>query len=154
MRPVAVLGTGMAGFGAGYALEKAGVPFVLYDRNPYYGGHTWSFRYDSGFAFDDGANISVTKHRRVRDRPAHVQAEPGRARVRRAGRSASERALRRYFPLSVVRRIHDVSRGFCEALRTSPGSSTLGPRSRSTGPAIRERCFSFVRQSDFLDAAP
>jgi protoporphyrinogen oxidase len=67
MRPVAVLGTGMAGFGAGYALEKAGVPFVLYDRNPYYGGHTWSFRYDSGFVLDEGGHISFTKHQHVRD---------------------------------------------------------------------------------------
>jgi protoporphyrinogen oxidase len=57
----------MAGFGAGHALETAGVPFVLYDRNPYYGGHTHSLRYDSGFVFDEGGHISFTKHAHVRD---------------------------------------------------------------------------------------
>jgi protoporphyrinogen oxidase len=64
---VAVLGTGMAGFGAGYALEAAGVPFVCFDRNPYYGGHTWSYRYPSGFVFDEGGHISFTRHERIRD---------------------------------------------------------------------------------------
>jgi protoporphyrinogen oxidase len=65
--PIAVLGTGMAGFGAGHVLEAAGVPFICYDRNPHYGGHTWSFRYDSGFVFDEGGHISFTKNERVRD---------------------------------------------------------------------------------------
>lgn len=67
MKPVAVLGTGMAGLGAGYALEAAGVPFVCYDCNPYFGGHTRSFRYDGGFVFDEGGHISFTKHEHVRD---------------------------------------------------------------------------------------
>lgn len=57
----------MAGFGAGHALDAAGVPFICYDRNPYYGGHTWSFRYDSGFVFDEGGHISFTKDERIRD---------------------------------------------------------------------------------------
>lgn len=67
MGTIAVLGTGMAGLGAGHALDTAGVPFVCYDRNPYYGGHTWSFRYDSGFVFDEGGHISFTKNERIRD---------------------------------------------------------------------------------------
>lgn len=67
MTRVAVLGTGMAGFGAGHALEQAGVSFVLYDRNAYYGGHTHSLRYDSGFVFDEGGHVSFTKHAHVRD---------------------------------------------------------------------------------------
>jgi protoporphyrinogen oxidase len=67
VKPIAVLGTGMAGFGAGYALDKAGVPFICYDRNPHYGGHTWSFRYDAGFVFDEGGHISFTKHDHVRN---------------------------------------------------------------------------------------
>jgi predicted NAD/FAD-binding protein len=66
VKQVAVLGTGMAGFGAGYALEQAGVPFVCYDKNSYIGGHTRSFRYDSGFVFDEGGHISFTKHSHVR----------------------------------------------------------------------------------------
>jgi protoporphyrinogen oxidase len=65
--PIAVLGTGMAGLGAGHALDTAGVPFVCYDRNPYYGGHTWSFRYDEGFVFDEGGHISFTKNERIRN---------------------------------------------------------------------------------------
>ncbi len=67
MTRIAVLGTGMAGFGAGHALEAAGMPFVMYDRNPYYGGHTHSLRYDSGFVFDEGGHVSFTKHAHVRD---------------------------------------------------------------------------------------
>lgn len=67
MKPVAVLGTGMAGLGAGHALSRAGVPFICYDKNPYYGGHTWSFRYESGFVFDEGGHISFTKNERIRD---------------------------------------------------------------------------------------
>jgi protoporphyrinogen oxidase len=67
MRPVAVLGTGMAGLGAGHALSAAGIPFICYDRNAYYGGHTWSFRYENGFVFDEGGHISFTKHERIRE---------------------------------------------------------------------------------------
>jgi protoporphyrinogen oxidase len=66
-KPLAVLGTGMAGFGAGFALESARVPFALYDHNPYFGGHTHSLRYPSGFVFDEGGHISFTKHAHVRD---------------------------------------------------------------------------------------
>src|SRR5579863_4551154 len=65
--PIAVLGTGMAGFGAGYALERAHAPFVCYDKNAYYGGHTHSLHYDSGFVFDEGGHISFTKHAHVRN---------------------------------------------------------------------------------------
>lgn len=67
MSSIAVLGTGMAGLGAGYALEAAKVPFACYDRNAYFGGHTHSFRYDSGFVFDEGGHISFTKNPHVRD---------------------------------------------------------------------------------------
>jgi protoporphyrinogen oxidase len=65
--PVAVLGTGMAGFGAGHVLWSAGVPFTCFDRNPYFGGHTHSFRYDEGFVFDEGGHISFTKHEHIRE---------------------------------------------------------------------------------------
>jgi protoporphyrinogen oxidase len=67
MKPVAVLGTGMAGLGVGHALSAAGIPFICYDRNAYYGGHTWSFRYENGFVFDEGGHISFTKHERIRE---------------------------------------------------------------------------------------
>lgn len=64
--PVAILGTGMAGFGAGYALESLGIPFVCYDKNGYFGGHTRSILYPEGFVFDEGGHISFTKNEHVR----------------------------------------------------------------------------------------
>lgn len=67
MKPIAVLGTGMAGLGAGYRLNQASVPFVCYDKNSYLGGHTRSFRYSNGFVFDEGGHISFTKDGHVRD---------------------------------------------------------------------------------------
>src|SRR6185437_483108 len=66
-KPLAVLGSGMAGFGAGYALEASGVPFVCYDANSFYGGHTRALQYEGGFVFDEGGHISFTKHAEVRD---------------------------------------------------------------------------------------
>jgi protoporphyrinogen oxidase len=65
--PIAVLGTGMAGTGAAYALQQSGAPFVCYDKNGYRGGHTYSKRYSSGFVFDEGPHVSFTKNSRIRD---------------------------------------------------------------------------------------
>lgn len=67
MTPVIILGTGMAGLGAGYALESDRIPFTCYDKHTYAGGHTRSFRYASGFVFDEGGHISFTKNEHVRD---------------------------------------------------------------------------------------
>jgi protoporphyrinogen oxidase len=67
MPNIAILGTGMAGFGAAYRLHGAGVRPVLYDKNGYYGGHTTSFRYDPNFVFDLGPHISFTKDPRIQD---------------------------------------------------------------------------------------
>jgi protoporphyrinogen oxidase len=67
VRPIAILGTGMAGLGAANTLHEAGIEFVCFDRNPYLGGHTYSFRYPNGFVFDEGGHISFTKNERVRD---------------------------------------------------------------------------------------
>jgi protoporphyrinogen oxidase len=64
--PIAVLGTGMAGLGAGYALEASGVAFVCYDKNDYFGGHTRSLSYSEGFVFDEGGHISFTKNEHVK----------------------------------------------------------------------------------------
>lgn len=66
VRPIAILGTGMAGFGAANALLEAGVEPVMFDRNPYVGGHTYSLRYPNGFVFDEGGHISFTKNDHVR----------------------------------------------------------------------------------------
>ena len=67
MPNVIVLGTGMAGFGAAHRLHAEGVTPVMYDKNAYHGGHTASFRNDSGFLFDVGPHISFTKDTRVQD---------------------------------------------------------------------------------------
>jgi protoporphyrinogen oxidase len=64
---VVVLGTGMAGFGAAYRLHAEGITPVMYDKNPYRGGHTASFRFDSGFLFDIGPHISFTKDPRIQE---------------------------------------------------------------------------------------
>ncbi len=67
MPNIVVLGTGMAGFGAAYRLHAEGITPVMYDRNSYHGGHTASFRCDSGFMFDVGPHISFTKDQRIQD---------------------------------------------------------------------------------------
>jgi protoporphyrinogen oxidase len=65
MPNIVVVGTGMAGFGAAYRLNRAGITPIMYDRNGYYGGHTTSFRYDTNFVFDQGPHISFTKDPRI-----------------------------------------------------------------------------------------
>lgn len=67
MPNIIILGTGMAGFGAAYHLHNEGITPVMYDKNKYYGGHTSSFRYDTGFLFDLGPHISFTKDPRIQE---------------------------------------------------------------------------------------
>src|SRR6201982_2748729 len=64
---IVVLGTGMAGFGAAYRLHAEGIAPVMYDKNAFHGGHTASFRYESGFLFDVGPHISYTKDPRIQE---------------------------------------------------------------------------------------
>ena len=64
---IVVLGTGMAGFGAAHRLHAEGITPVMYDKNAYYGGHTASFRYETGFLFDVGPHISFTKDPRIQE---------------------------------------------------------------------------------------
>jgi protoporphyrinogen oxidase len=67
MPNIIILGSGMAGFGAAYRLHSEGIAPVMYDKNGYHGGHTASFRYNSGFLFDVGPHISFTKDTRIQD---------------------------------------------------------------------------------------
>jgi protoporphyrinogen oxidase len=67
MRNIVVLGTGMAGFGAAHRLCAEGITPVMYDKNSYHGGHTASFRSDTGFLFDMGPHLSFTKDTRIQD---------------------------------------------------------------------------------------
>ena len=64
---IVILGSGMAGFGAAYRLHTEGITPLMYDKNAYYGGHTTSFRYESGFLFDVGPHISFTKDSRIQE---------------------------------------------------------------------------------------
>jgi protoporphyrinogen oxidase len=65
MERVAILGSGMAGWGAAYRLHQEGISSVTYDKNEYYGGHTASFKHSTGFIFDEGPHVSFTKHERL-----------------------------------------------------------------------------------------
>ena len=65
MTEVAILGAGMAGFGAAHRLHAEGRRSVMYEQKPYPGGHTASFHHAGGFIFDDGPHISFTKDARI-----------------------------------------------------------------------------------------
>ena len=67
MPKIVILGSGMAGFGAAYRLHAEGITPVMYDKNNHSGGHTASFRDDSGFLFDLGPHISFTKDSRIQN---------------------------------------------------------------------------------------
>jgi len=60
---IVVMGTGMSGFGGAHRLHGEGITRGMYDKNAYQGGHTASFRYDSGFLFDVEPHISLPKIR-------------------------------------------------------------------------------------------
>ena len=64
---IVVLGSGMGGFGAAYRLHAEGITPVMYDKNSYYGGHTTSVQYETGFIFDVGPHISFTKDPRIQN---------------------------------------------------------------------------------------
>lgn len=57
----------MAGFGAASHLHAQGIRPEVYDKNPYFGGHTASLRDENGFVFDFGPHISFTKDARIQD---------------------------------------------------------------------------------------
>ena len=57
----------MAGFGAASHLHDQGIRAEVYDKNPYFGGHTASLRDGNGFLFDLGPHISFTKDSRIQD---------------------------------------------------------------------------------------
>lgn len=67
MSEFVILGSGMGGLGANHRLRAEGVTPVVYEKKPYYGGKTMSFRHDSGFLFDIGPHISFTQDGRIQD---------------------------------------------------------------------------------------
>jgi protoporphyrinogen oxidase len=64
---IAILGTGMAGFGAAHAAHEAGLRPVMYDMRHHVGGHTASYEFPGGWTFDEGPHVSFTENARVRD---------------------------------------------------------------------------------------
>jgi protoporphyrinogen oxidase len=65
MKKIAILGSGMAAFGAAHRLRDAKADVTLYDQHPHYGGHTASATSPSGFTFDQGPHVSFTKDDRI-----------------------------------------------------------------------------------------
>jgi protoporphyrinogen oxidase len=65
MTSIAVLGSGMAAFGAAHQLAREPVEVTLYDKSAHFGGHTMSHRSPSGFIFDEGPHVSFTKDERI-----------------------------------------------------------------------------------------
>ena len=64
---LAVLGSGMAGFGAAHRFHLEGLSSVMYEMRPYHGGHTASHAFDGGWVFDEGPHISFTKVDRIKE---------------------------------------------------------------------------------------
>ena len=65
MSTIAILGSGMAAFGAGHALAAAGREFTVFDAADVYGGHTASHRLADDWVFDDGPHVSFTRDERI-----------------------------------------------------------------------------------------
>jgi protoporphyrinogen oxidase len=67
MTVIAILGSGMAAFGAGHAVHSAGRASLMFEKRSWHGGHTASYDMGDGFVFDEGPHVSFTKDERVRD---------------------------------------------------------------------------------------
>ena len=63
---VAIIGAGMAGYGAAHRLEEVGIRPVIFEARDHYGGHTASYRFEAGFTFDEGPHVSFTSDERMR----------------------------------------------------------------------------------------
>lgn len=67
MRPVIVLGSGMAACGAAHLLQNEEVPHRLFDKGAHPGGHTKTYEYEGGWVFDDGPHVSFTDDERIKE---------------------------------------------------------------------------------------
>lgn len=67
MKKIVILGAGMAGIGAAHRLHNEGVRATLFEKHPYHGGHTASWKFDGGFTFDEGPHVSFTDDKRIQD---------------------------------------------------------------------------------------
>ena len=64
---IAIIGAGMAGFGAANALHELGLRGTLYEARPTHGGHTSTHYYPDGYSFDEGPHISFTGIERLQN---------------------------------------------------------------------------------------
>ena len=64
---IAIIGAGMAGFGAAHALQERGLRGTIYEARSNHGGHTSTHYYDDGYTFDEGPHISFTDIKRIQD---------------------------------------------------------------------------------------
>ena len=64
-RSVVIIGAGIAGLGASYALRKSGVPSVILEKDCDYGGLCGSFEIE-GFRFDRFVHLSHTQDENVK----------------------------------------------------------------------------------------
>jgi len=67
MSQVVVLGAGIAGMGAAYALDQEGHRPVIFEKRDHPGGHTSSHRVGNGFTIDEGPHVSFTKVKRMQE---------------------------------------------------------------------------------------
>jgi len=67
LKEIAILGTGMAGFGAAHAAHEAGLRPMMYDMRDHIGGHTASYEFPGGWTFDEGPHVSFTDNVRIQN---------------------------------------------------------------------------------------
>ncbi len=66
MTRIAIIGSGMAGFGASHRLRAAGLSPVIFEKLGHSGGHTSSHQWH-GFMFDEGPHVSFTRDTRIQN---------------------------------------------------------------------------------------
>lgn len=67
MMNIAILGTGMAGFGAAHAAHNAGLRPTMFDMHGHIGGHTASYTFPGGWTFDEGPHVSFSDVPRIQN---------------------------------------------------------------------------------------
>lgn len=98
MKPIAIVGGGIAGLTAAQHLHRRNVPFVLFEANSELAGLCRSFKDDEGFSYDFGAHF-------VTNRLAAAVGVSGQCRtVRRYGESVVHKGLAHSYPFGLAAR--------------------------------------------------
>jgi protoporphyrinogen oxidase len=111
-RKVVIIGAGPAGLTAAYALQKAGVPSLVLEKDAHVGGHARTVRHD-GFLFDIGGHRFFTKLPEVAAIWREVMAPGAFLRVRRLSR-IFYRGRFYHYPLRPLEALRQL--GFFESL--------------------------------------